>query len=146
MDDMSSLFVGAFILTILIYIGCITYVNHMRKAFFQHIKKRNYQLIKNVDIRFKDIPRRNTGGYAFNTADIIFLDQEIFILPHNKPIMHLSQSSEIFPGAQDKYKLSYFSIQQNILEIKATRNTFDVTFTLNFENKDFDLPSVDRNL
>lgn len=60
--------------------------------------------------------------------------------------MHISQSSEIVPGAQDKYKLSYFSIQQNILEIKATRNTFNITFTLNFENKDFALLSVDRNL
>ncbi|SIS68581.1 hypothetical protein SAMN05421786_101995 [Chryseobacterium ureilyticum] len=146
MDDLSSLFVGAFILTILIYIGCITYVNHMRTSFFKYIKKRNYQLVKNISIRFKDIPRRNTSGYAFSTADIIFLNKEIFLLPHNKPIMHISQSSEIVPGAQDKYKLSYFSIQQNILEIKATRNTFNITFTLNFENKDFALLSVDRNL
>lgn len=109
------------------------------------MRRRKHQLVKNVDISFAN-PTVVDPTLTYKTADIIFLENEIFILPFNRPILHLNKDPEIIlPGTQ-KLKILSQSISGHLLEIKVNDAAGSMTVILNLNNKNIDLYSINKHL
>lgn len=77
---------------------------------------------------------------------LFFLEDEIFVIPFNRPILHLNSNPEIIlPGTQ-KHQILSQSISDNLMEIKVNDVTGSMTVILNLKNKNVELPSIDKNL
>jgi hypothetical protein len=112
------------------------YLQYKRESFFNSIKNREYTLIKKVETE--------TEGYSqlgakirYTNSDIVFLDDEIFILTFNKAILQLTKSQEFFPGIYYKYSYESKLKVNDRLEIRNSDGSIKVN--LNFKNKNFDL-------
>lgn len=144
-QDFSSLFAGTVLLFILISTGIALYFKQKRNLFFRYIKKRKHQLVKNVEISFADSTVVDPT-LTYQTADIIFSENEIFVIPFNRSILHLNSNPEIIlPGTQ-KFKTLSQSISNGLLEIKVSDDTGNMTVILNLKHKNSELTSVAKNL
>lgn len=74
---------------------------------------------------------------SYRKGDIVFLNDEIFILTINKPIIQLTKSYEDFPGVFYKYSYDTKQKVKERLEIRNSNGSIKVN--LNLKNKDFDL-------
>lgn len=115
------------------------YLKYKTKLFFIYIKNREYILIKNVETEGS-----SKLGYKISSrkANIIFLDEEIFILSLNNSIIQLTKSNEVFPNVFYKYTYDSKLKVNDILEIKNT----NIKVRLNLKNKNLDLHSIDNHL
>ena len=132
--------IGGFVL-LWILINLIIYLfnRHKHNIFLNYIHERKYTIVKDVETE--------TEGYSkfgskitYRKSDIIFLDEEIFILRLNKPIIQLSKSDEIFPSIFYKFKYNSKVKINDRLQIKNSDESLKVN--LNFKNKDFDVSSI----
>lgn len=144
-QDFSSLFAGAVLLFILISMGIALYLKQKRNLFFSYMRRRKYQLVKNVEIRFEN-PSVVDPTLTYKTANIILLEDEVFIIPFNRPILHLNSNPEIIlPGTQ-KLKILSRSVSDDLLELKVKDNMGSMTIVLNVKNKNVDLQSTTTHL
>ena len=132
--------IGGFVL-LWILINLIIYLfnRHKHNIFLNYIHERKYTIVKDVETE--------TEGYSkfgskitYRKSDIIFLDEEIFILRLNKPIIQLSKSDEISPSIFYKFKYNSKVKINDRLQIKNSDESLKVN--LNFKNKDFDVSSI----
>lgn len=127
---------GVILFWILINLIFYFYFKYTRKIFFNFIKYRKYSIVKNVETETESYQKIG-AKITYRKCDIIFLEDEIFLLSFNKAIIQLSKSTDIFPGVMHKF--TYYSKRKvkDRLEIA----NFDKSFkaNLNFKNKDFDL-------
>ncbi|UHO40121.1 hypothetical protein H5J24_09020 [Chryseobacterium capnotolerans] len=143
--DLSYFFATAVLSFILISAGIALYLKQRQNLFFRYINKRKHTFIKNVDITFVN-PTTVDVNLTYKTANIIFLENEIFIIPFNRPILHLNSNPEIIlPGTQ-KHQILSKSISDNLMKIKVNDVTGSMTVILNLKNKNVELPSIDKNL
>lgn len=144
-QNFSSLFAGAVLLFILINICIVFYLKYKRNLLFRAIRKRKYQLIKNVGISFvnqSDIDINLT----YTTADIIFLEEEILVIPRNRPVLQLSSNPEILlPGTQ-KLTVTSRLVSGDQLELNVHDDMGSMTIILNVKNKNFDFHPIDKHL
>ncbi|MDN3693051.1 hypothetical protein QWZ06_12535 [Chryseobacterium tructae] len=144
-SDLSSFFAGAVLLFILISIGIALYLKQKRNHFFHYMKRRKHQLVKNVEISFAN-PTTIDPTLTYTTADIILLENEIFIIPFNRPILHLNSNPEIIlPGTQ-RLTMNSQSISDDRLEVKVNDDMGSMTVILNLKNKNIDLHSVGKHV
>ncbi|MCS4305594.1 hypothetical protein [Chryseobacterium sp. BIGb0232] len=135
--DFSLLLAGAVLLFILISIGISLYLKQKRNLFFRYMKKRKHQLVKNVEISFENQTTIDVN-LTYRGADIIFLEDEIFVIPFNRPILHLNSNPEIIlPGTQ-KFKINSRSISNDLLEVKVNDDIGSMQILLNLKNKNID--------
>ncbi|MCS3528884.1 hypothetical protein [Chryseobacterium sp. JUb7] len=142
MNDFYILIIG--FVTVFISVNAVLYfyLRNQHKKFFNYIKNRNYILIDKVETDIERYSKINTK-LLYRKSNIVFLDDEIFILTHNKSTIQIGKSQEIFPGVfkrftyQSKRKVNYR------LEIKGTFNEVfiegDYKIYLNLKDKNFDL-------
>ncbi len=136
MNDL-QLFIGGIIL-IFIFINILIYFlnKNREKRFFNFIQGKKYTVVKSVETEIESYS--NLGSkISYRKADIIFLNDEIFILTLNRPIIQLTKSYADFPGVF--YKFSY-DLKQKVkerLEIKNSEGSIKIN--LNFKNKDFNI-------
>lgn len=143
--DLSYFFATAVLSFILISVGIALYLKQRQNLFFRYINKREHKLVKNVDISFANTTTVDVN-LTYKTADIIFLEDEIFIIPFNRPVLHLNSDPEIIlPGTQ-KHQIISQSISDNLLEIKVNDATGNMTVVLNLKNKNIDLHSINKHL
>ncbi|KFF25938.1 hypothetical protein [Chryseobacterium vrystaatense] len=142
MDIDIFFFIGGIILCFIV-INLLLYFYHKNRdaVFFRHIKNRHYTLIEKVETNIESYSKISAKLTYFK-ADIVFLDQEIFIIPFNKPILQLSKSNEKFPSIFERFEVSFRKVHHNFLEITGNTSLGHFKITLNFKNKNFDLHSV----
>lgn len=140
-------FGGAILLSFLVP---YMYFKRQRKLFFSHIKNKKHSIIKNIET---DIETYSRIEYKFfyKLSDIVFLEDEIFIIVHNKfiidgRVIQIGKNSDIYPGVSQKF--TYYSklkVDEN-LEIKGKFDQIIVKpnfkIVLYFKNRDFDINSV----
>jgi len=120
----------------------------MHKKLIESLQGKNYTLCKNVDMEM-DSSGKLAFSYQRNKADIIMLDNEIFILFFNKPlrqaqpILHIGNSNETFPFISRKIS---FDSKFNVNGRLRIQGTFGQGITigkykifLDFNTIDFDL-------
>ena len=82
----------------------------------------------------------------YRKSDIIFLDDEIFILAWNRQTIQIRTSLEIFPGVSQILSYSSKVKMNDRLEIKGNLHQGfiqgDYKIVLNFKGKNFDLNSI----
>ncbi|WP_160139894.1 hypothetical protein [Chryseobacterium sp. c4a] len=109
------------------------------------MKKRKHQLIKNIAISFANLTSIDPT-LTYRTADIIFLEDEIFIIPFIRPILHLNSNPEIIlPGTQ-KLKILSRLQSDNLIEMNVSDNAGSLTIILDLKNKNIEIPSVNKHL
>lgn len=134
--------IGGFILfLIIINFGIFFYFKYQRKAFFTHIKSRNYSLIEDVEIYIESYSKLSTK-LSNRKSDVIFLDEEIFVLTFSKPILRIGNGSEVFPAIGQRFSPSSRTIHNNMLEITGNTCVGNFKIQFNFKNKNFDLHSI----
>ncbi|WP_347218771.1 hypothetical protein [Chryseobacterium sp.] len=144
-SDFSSLFAGTVLLFILISVGIAFYFKQKRNLFFRYMKKRKHQLIKNVEISFTN-PTTVDATLTYKIADIIFLEDEIFIIPFNRPVLHLNNDPEIILPGTEKFKINSRSLSDDVLNIKVNDAIGSMTVLLNLKNKNIDLHCINKHL
>lgn len=138
------------LLLVLILVILYFYFKRQQKRFFNYIQDKDYKIVKNVET---DIENYSKMEYKFvhKMADIIFLEDEIFILIHHKlilggEILQVGKKTETFPGILRKLIYTSKSKVQERLELKGYFNrgilNYDFKIALYFKNKDFDINSV----
>nr|WP_314491154.1 hypothetical protein [uncultured Chryseobacterium sp.] len=82
----------------------------------------------------------------YRKSDIVFLDQEIFILSWNKQTIQIRTSFEIFPGVSQSLSYSSKVKMNDRLEIKGNLHQGFIQgvykIVLNFKGKNFDINSI----
>ncbi len=109
------------------------------------MKKRKHQLIKNVEISFTN-PTTVDATLTYKIADIIFLEDEIFIIPFNRPVLHLNNDPEIILPGTEKFKINSRSLSDDVLNIKVNDAIGSMTVLLNLKNKNIDLHCINKHL
>ncbi|WP_123911982.1 hypothetical protein [Chryseobacterium shigense] len=139
--DVYFLIGGIILFFILINLLLYFYHKNRRTLFFRYIKDRNYTVIKNIESHIESYSKVSTK-LTYCKADIVFLEQDIFIIPFNKPILQLRTSPEVYPYVSLNFKTSCKKIHDHTLEIKGDTSLGSFKISLNFKNKNFDLHSV----
>lgn len=145
MNDFVILISVFIILFITLHTAIYFYIKRERRKFFSYIQNRRYILIEKVDT---DIETSSKINYKFmyRKSDIVFLDQEIFILAWNKQTIQIRTSLEIFPGVSQSLSYSSKVKMNDRLEIKGNLHQGfiqgDYKIVLNFKGKNFDLNSI----
>ncbi|MFP3595282.1 hypothetical protein [Chryseobacterium sp. SIMBA_029] len=146
--EMYYIFAGMFCFFIFGNLGIHLYYKKMHQKLIESLKGKNYILFKNVDMEM-DSSGKLAFSYQRNKADIIILDNEIFILLFNKPlrqaqpILQISNSNETFPFISRKISFdSKFGVNGKL----RIQGTFGQGITsgkykifLDFNTIDFDL-------
>lgn len=132
-------------------LGIHYYYKNKHKNLIQSLKGRDYQIIYKVNMNMESSAKFGFS-YQLNKADVIILDDEIFLLIYNKPflqaqpILQISNSEKSFSNISKKISfLSKFNVRGK-LRIKGN---FDqgitlgnYTIFLDFNGKDFDINSI----
>ncbi len=130
-------FIGGFILVFIFGNIFIYFLNkNKNRRFFNFIRYRKYDVIKNVEAEIEGYSKLGTK-ISYREGTIIFLDDEIFIIPFNKSIIQLTKSQENFPGVFFKYSYNLKQKVKERLEIKNSNGSIKVY--LNLKNTGFDL-------
>ncbi len=130
-------FIGGFILVFIFGNIFIYFLNkNKNRRFFNFIRYRKYDVIKNVEAEIEGYSKLGTK-ISYRKGTIIFLDDEIFIIPFNKSIIQLTKSQENFPGVFFKYSYNLKQKVKERLEIKNSNGSIKVY--LNLKNTGFDL-------
>ena len=133
----SQLFIGGIILIFIFGNIFVYFLNkNKQKRFFDFIRDREYTLVRNVEAEIEGYSKLGTK-ISYRKADIVFLDDEIFILTINKPIIQLTKSYEDFPEVF--YKYSYDAKQKVKERLEIMNSNGSIKVNLNLKNKDFDL-------
>ncbi|WP_294317897.1 hypothetical protein [uncultured Chryseobacterium sp.] len=130
-------FIGGFILIFIfgnIFIYFLNKDKHRR--FFNFIRDRKYDVIKNVEAEIKGYSKLG-AKISYRKGNIVFLEDEIFIISLNKPIIQLTKDQENFPGVFCKFCYDFKAKVKQRLEIKNSNGSIKVN--LNFKNTGFDL-------
>lgn len=140
MNDFFILIPGFIILFMTLHTAIYFCIKRKRRKFFSYIQKRRYVLIEKVDT---DIEKSSRINYKFmyRKSDIVFLDDEIFILAWNKQTIQIRTSLEIFPGVSQILSYSSKVKMNDRLEIKGNLHQGfiqgDYKIVLNFKGKNF---------
>ncbi|MDR6157499.1 hypothetical protein QF023_001015 [Chryseobacterium sp. SLBN-27] len=133
----SQLFIGGFILTFIFGNIFVYFLNkNKQKRFFDFIRDREYTLVRNVETEIEGYSKLG-AKISYRKGDIVFLDDEIFILTFNKPIIQLTKSYDDFLGVF--YKYSYDAKQKVKERLEIMNSNGSIKVNLNLKNKDFDL-------
>lgn len=132
-------------------LGIHYYYKNKHKELIKSLKGKNYKLISKVSMTME-----SSGKIAFshqrNKADVIFLDDEIFLLLFNKPfpqaqpILQISNSDKSFSNISKKISFnSKFNVRGK-LRIKGNFSqritAGNYTIFLDFKGKDLDINSI----
>lgn len=124
------------LLFISVHLTLYFYLKYKCKSFFNSIRNRQYMLIKRVETEVEGYSRLGSK-IRYSNSDIVFLDNEIFILTFNKAVLQLTKSKEFFPDIFYKYSYDSKIKVNDRLEIRNSDGSMKVS--LNFKNKNFDL-------
>jgi hypothetical protein len=121
------------------------------KTFLQSLKGKQYILFKKLDMEMESVAKL-AYRYQFNKADIVILDQEIFILLFTKPfgmaqpILHISNSDEVFQHVPKKIPFDSKFRVNGKLRIKGSFGQglmhAQYKIFIDFNTVDFDLNSI----
>lgn len=139
--DISFFIGGTVLFAVLINVLLYFYHKYRRIIFFRYLDGRHYTIIENVETNIESYSKCGSK-LTYLKAQILFLEDEIFIIHFNRPILQLSSSSEIFPSVSPRFKISFKEIHNDILKIKGDTSLGNFKISLNFKNKNFDLHSV----
>ena len=104
-----------------------------------HIKDRNFIQIDNIETHIDSYSNIGTK-LTYTQSDVIFLDDNIFLLTFNKQrIIEISNGTEMFPFVHEHFGYSSKTYRDNILEIKGRTSLGEINITLNFINKNLDV-------
>ncbi|MFZ4928677.1 hypothetical protein [Chryseobacterium sp. Mn2064] len=132
-------------------LGIHLYYKRKHKDFIESLKGKKYTLFKKLNMEMESIGKVGFK-YQFNTADVVFLDDSIFILlsvrPFGmaQPILQISNNSDIFPSISRKFSYDSKNNENGKLKIKGrfgqgmTGGTY--TIWINFKSTGFDLNSI----
>lgn len=127
------------------------YYKNKHQELIKSLKGKNYKLISKVNMTMN-----SSAKIAFsdqrNKADVIFFDDEIFILmfskvlPQAQPILQISNSDKSFSNISKKISFtSKFNVRGK-LRIKGNFGqgitSGNYTIFLDFKGKDFDINSI----
>jgi len=139
----SYFFIGGIILFFIVANASIYfYLKYKRKLFFNYIKDQKYTLVKNVETETEGYSKLSSK-ISYRKADIIFLEDYIFILAYNKPIIQIGNENKIFPSVFHSWNYQSKAKINNRLEIKGkiTQGFLNGNYKiyLNFKDKNFDI-------
>ncbi|WP_294238576.1 hypothetical protein [uncultured Chryseobacterium sp.] len=130
-------FIGGFILIFIFGNIFIYFLNkNKHKRFFNFIRDRKYDIIRDVETEIEAYSKLG-AKISYRKGDVVFLDDEIFIISFNKSIIQLTKSQENFRGVFYKYSYDLKQKVKERLEIKNSNGSIKVN--LNFKNTGFDL-------
>lgn len=136
-------FIGGFLL---LWIATNTaiyfYLKYKRKLFFEYIKDKKYTLVPNIETEIEGYSKFGSK-ISYRKADIIFLEENIFLCSFNKPIIQLTKNQDFFPNIHYKYTYNSKTRLEDRLEIKNTDGSLKIY--LNFKNKNFDSDQLLNN-
>jgi len=138
--------IGGIILTvILLNVIIYFYLKYTRKIFFDYIKNRNYILIEKAEINIESYSKLSSK-IVYRKSDIILLDDEVFILTFNKPLVQISKGSEYFPSIFQKFVYDVKLKDNDFLKFEGKLNIFDSNgnfkISINLRNKNIDINSI----
>ncbi|SHL65501.1 hypothetical protein SAMN05444407_105186 [Chryseobacterium contaminans] len=135
---------GAFVL-LLILINLIVYFyyKNQQNTFFNYIKNRDFTQIKNIETSI-DTYSKISSKFIYRKSNVIFLEERIFLITPNKPIIEISNCIKKFPAVYYHFNYSSKTLKNNTLEIKGNTSLGKVNIFLNFNN--FDLHSINEYL
>ncbi|GAB0156982.1 hypothetical protein CHRYSEOSP005_22500 [Chryseobacterium sp. Alg-005] len=132
-------------------LGIHLYFKKKHQQFLESLKGKEFIWIKSINMEMESSGKLGYR-YLFNKADVVILDDEIFLLIFNKPIrqaqpiLQISNTHNIFPYVSKKIAFDSKFIEKGKLKIKgsfgAGLTSGKYTVFLNFNNKDFDLNSI----
>ncbi|MEC3876328.1 hypothetical protein [Chryseobacterium salviniae] len=121
------------------------------QTFLQSLKGKQYMLFKKLDMEMESVGKLGYR-YQFNKADIVILDQEIFILLFTKPfgmaqpILHISNSDKVFQHIPKKIRFDSKFRVNGKLRIKGSFGQgfmcAQYKILIDFNKVDFDLNSI----
>ena len=132
---------GLLLFCLLINLIIYFYLKYKRKIFFDYIKNRNYTLIEKAETNIESYSKISSK-LTYRRSDILFLDDEIFILTFNKPILQISKGSECFPSIFQKFIYGTKLRDNDFLKIEGkSHNPIDGNFkiSINLKNKNIDI-------
>ncbi len=130
-------FIGGFILIFIFANAFVYFLNKSNQnRFFNFIKDRKYDIIRNVETEIEAYSKSG-AKISYRKGNIVFLEDEIFIISFNKPIIQLTKGQENFPGVFCKFYYDFKAKVKQRLEIKNSNGSIKVN--LNFKNTGFDL-------
>lgn len=131
--------------------GIHLYYKKKHEKFLESLKGRNYTLFKKLDMEMESSSTLSFS-YQFNKADVIILDNEIFLLLFTKPfrgaqpILQISNSDENFLYVSRKTPFdSKFMVNGKLRIMGSFRQSkLGVRYKifLDFNKTDFDLNSI----
>lgn len=123
---------------IFIFVNILIYFlnKNKHKRFFNFIRDRKYDIIRDVETEIEAYSKLG-AKISYRIGDVVFLDDEIFIISFNKSIIQLTKSQENFPGVFFKYSYNLKQKVKERLEIKNSNGSIKVY--LNLKNTGFDL-------
>ncbi len=132
-------------------LGIHYYYKNKHKDFIQSLKGRGYKIIRKVDMNMESSAKFGFS-YQLNKADVIFLEDEIFLLLFNKPflqaqpILQISNSDGSFSNISKKISFNSKFNMRGKLRIKGSFGqgitSGNYTIFLDFKGKDFDINSI----
>ncbi|MFC3157675.1 hypothetical protein SAMN05443633_1049 [Chryseobacterium arachidis] len=130
-------FIGGFVL-LWIAINTVIYffLKYKRRLFFEYIKDRKYILLPNIETEIEGYSKFGSK-ISYRKADIIFLEDNVFLCTFNKPIIQLTKNQDFFPSIYCRYTYDSKIKIKNRLQIKNSDGSLKIY--LNFKNKNFDL-------
>lgn len=138
---------GILLICLLINLIIYLYLKYKRKIFFDYIKNRKYTLIEKTETNIESYSKISSK-LVYRKSDILFLDDEIFILTFNKPILQISKSSENFPSIFQKFVYETKLKDNDFLKIEGKFYTpieGNFKISINLKNKNIDINSTLSN-
>jgi len=146
--EMYFIFGGMIFLFIFGNLGIHYYYENKHKELIKSLNGKNYKLISKVNMTMES-SAKIAFSYQHNKADVIFLDDEIFLLLFNKPfpqaqpILQISNSDKSFSNISKKIS---FNSKFNVRGKLRIKGNFGQGITsgnyiifLDFKGKDFDI-------
>lgn len=126
------------------------YFKRQRKLFFRYVRDKKYAIVKNVETDI-EIYSKIEYKFFYKLSDIIFFEDEIFIITRSKfiidgRILQIGKNLDTYPGVFRKFTYDSKLRIDKKLEIKGKfdqviiRPNFKIV--LYFKNKDFDINSI----
>ncbi len=142
MNDLYFFIGGIVLLLIAVKTAAYFYIQYKWKVFFSYIKDRKYILFKNVETEIEGYSKLGSK-ITYRKADIVFLENDIFILAYYKPILQIGNENNIFPSVFQRWDYESKTKINDRLEIKGklTQSFLNGNYKvyLNFKGKNFDL-------
>ena len=127
------------------------YYKNKHKDLIKSLKGKNYKVICKVNMTM-DSSAKVGFSYQRNNADVVFFDDEIFLLlcnkpiPQAQPILQISNSDKFFSNISKKISFNSKLNVHGKLRIKGNFGQGIIkgnyTIFLDFNGKDFDINSL----